>query len=329
MDKGSQITEAIKMAECKSAEISALSVSLGFAAFGCARAEKLTEEEVRYSTARDEGYFADMDYLSKNTEMRYDPRLLVPGAKSVLVFLAPFGGESCMTADGLKISEFALGFDYHIVIKNKLHKILEVLGGAGRVFTDSAPILERAWAVKAGLGFIGKNNFLISPKCGIKNFIGIIASPIELPYNKEIVQEQCGSCTRCLDACSRKALCSPYCVDTRKCLSYKTIEEKSCENNNASENIDCREDKEQKKRSGWIFGCDDCMNACPWNSRNAAGWPEFRTNEKMLSETNTEWWNSLTKREFKRMFSNSPLSRAGMEKIKSNCAKANCKTYLL
>lgn len=328
METESHITAAIKSTECNSAEIRSLSASLGFAAFGCAKAEKLTEEEVRYSTASNNGFFADMGYLSKNTEMRYDPRLLVPGAKSVLVFLAPFGGERCNTADGLKISEYALGLDYHRVIKGKLHKILEVLGGEGRVFTDSAPILERAWAVKAGLGFIGKNNFLISPECGIKNFIGIIASPIELSYNQDIVPEQCGACTRCLEACSRKALCSPHCVDARKCLSYKTIEEKVGENN-ASENITCRGDKEQKERSGWIFGCDDCMNACPWNSRNAAGWPEFRTNEKMLSGANAKWWNSLTESEFKRAFSNSPLSRAGLEKIKSNCAKANCKTNLL
>lgn len=345
---------------------------LGFAAVGCAKAEELGQEADLFDEAVEKGYFAGMTYLGRNIDKRRDPRLLLPGAKSVLVFLAPFGqevkkdahSEGChdtsavihgrQMAVNLKISEFALGSDYHKVIKDKLYLIAQLIKDSYeesqesdsvaddmrkepvcRVFTDSAPVLERAWAVRAGLGFIGKNNFLISPECGIKNFIGVIITKAELPYYQsnsaksatagktgecKVPDESCvrgktnpfvngcGNCTRCIDACSQHALYAPFKLNAAKCLSYKTIESRSL--------------AEQINRN-WIFGCDDCMNACPWNSRNKQGWPEFSILKNLLGRTTPEFWESMTDSEFTEKFKETPLLRAGREKI---CASV--KSYL-
>src|SRR5574344_1009761 len=374
-------------------KIKALSLELGFVACGCAKSEELVDEELFYATSKSAGFFAGMGYLSRNIEKRFNPGLLVPGAKSVLVFLAPFGRaseENLMDSMAAQhnvplVSEFARGLDYHIVIKNKLHKILQLIAqetsgvpnelnseatshvsnavaisknrstsnikNVGRAFTDSAPVLERAWAVKAGLGFIGKNNFLISPEHGIKNFIGIIITTVVLPYypdscdsstsdcygsadgcnsgeegeksspskNKE---SKCGTCTKCIDACSTGALSGGYFFDARKCLSYKTIEERL---QAKTENVPCKQKSkaERDKKTKWIFGCDDCMNACPWNSKNKEGWPEFRTNEKLLAKATCEWWKNLDEQEFKRLFGETPLMRAGLKKIRENILGRN------
>jgi epoxyqueuosine reductase len=376
-------------------KIKALSAELGFVACGCAKAEELVSEEEHYKSAEESGRFAGMDYLKRNMEKRFNPALLVPGAKSVLVFLAPFGRvskpnkveNSNEQSSAPLISEFARGIDYHIVIKDKLYKILQLISqettgvpnvlseaaipavsgafsttteidccksnikNVGRAFTDSAPVLERAWAVKAGLGFIGKNNFLISPEHGIKNFIGIIITTVVLPYytdscdsstsdcycsadgcnsgeegeksspskNKE---SKCGTCTKCIDACSTGALSGGHFFDARKCLSYKTIEERL---QAKTENVPCKQKSkaERDKKTKWIFGCDDCMNACPWNSKNKDGWPEFRTNEKLLAKATCEWWKNLDEQGFKRLFGETPLMRAGLKKIRENILGRN------
>lgn len=321
-------------------EIVGLAERLGFAAVGCAKAEALDIEADRYEAARNDGRFASMDYLSRNIEKRRDPRLLVPGAKSVLVFLAPFGDngpakrpeESRKTS--LRVSEFAFGLDYHKVIKDKLYRIVRLIkdsyvetqerdSGACdirkepvcRVFTDSAPVMERAWAVRAGLGFIGKNNFLISPECGVKNFIGVIVTSAVFPYYQAADKGRstgpecgCGECTRCIEACSQHALCAPYTLYASRCLSYKTIESRSL--------------AEDVSRN-WIFGCDDCMNACPWNSRNKPGWKEFSALRSLVETTTPDFWDNLEESDFKEIFKDSPLLRAGREKI---CA--SIKSYL-
>ncbi len=342
-------------------KIKALSFELGFVACGCAKSEELKDEELFYVTSRTAGFFAGMEYLSRNIEKRFNPGLLVPGAKSVLVFLAPFGVTSVQNRiDGADaksnaplVSEFALGLDYHTVIRNKLLKILQLIaketlgdsntGGAkdiGRAFTDSAPVMERAWAVKAGLGFIGKNNFLISPEHGIKNFIGIIITKIELPYfspvqiaDKELLTDdkssganKCGNCSKCINACKNGALrYSGYAFDARRCTSYATIEarEDAEEIKNNSKKARADDGLTNNEGSGifnnkWIFGCDECMNACPWNRKNKEGWPEFRTNEKLLSKAKVEWWQNLDEQEFKKLFGDTPLMRAGLKKIQSN-----------
>lgn len=358
-------------------KIKALSSELGFVACGCAKAGELTQEEYHYIAAEKEGRFGGMDYLKRNTEKRFNPALLVPGAKSVLVFLAPFGSNKIIkqtpeqarqkpcrvAAASLNgtvplVSEFARGVDYHVVIKARLLKILSLINNetrvngetnnieskaavaerktdgagenvglhSGRVFTDSAPILERAWAVRAGLGFIGKNNFLISPVCGIKNFIGVIITTAVLPYYSSDCRDkennECGSCAKCIEACGTGALYGSHIFDARKCLSYKTIEEKLECGNKSGFNGDCAGGALCGKKTAWIFGCDDCMNACPWNSKNREGWPEFRVNEKLLEGATAEWWQNLDEQKFERLFGETPLMRAGLKKIQDNVKKA-------
>ena len=271
--------------------IESLAKDLGFAAAGYAPAKELDYEPERYMESLEKGFFADLGYLQRNLQKRFNPQLLVEGAKSVLVFLAPYGtlessneGYVTTTHPGkYKVSQYALGEDYHTVIKSRLNTILTRMQQIdptinGRVFTDTAPVLERAWAVRAGLGFIGKNNFLISREYGIRNFIGIIISNYQSSNINcaptDLHKKYCGNCTKCLEACPTGALCAPYTIDARKCTSYLTIEEKG---SSMTQNIEMA-----GERGGWIFGCDACMNACPWNSRNKEGWPEFRQKENPL-----------------------------------------------
>lgn len=301
-------------------QISDLSSNLGFADFGIAKAGELTYETEHYYYALHEGYFADMSYLSRNIEKRFNPQLLVEGARSVLVFLAPYGDALPLPDNSAGqppkgIAQYSLGEDYHTVIKNKLHLILtriqELTNTSGRVFTDSAPILERAWAVKAGLGFIGKNNFLISRKAGIRTIIGIIITETELPATENQNQKNyCGTCSRCLDACPSGALCAPYKLDARKCISYHTIENRRLTDMIANH-------LPLPNFNGQYFGCDACMNACPWNRKNLSGWPEFLTRQELLAEATPQWWEKLSAEEFKKLFATSPLLRAGLENIRA------------
>ena len=334
-------------------KIDKLAHNLGFADWGCAKATSLEREMRWFQKAQERGFFGEMDYLNRNSEKRQDPTLLLEGAKSVMVFLVPFSYHSHnrKNDNSLKVSEFALGEDYHTVIKNRLNQIANCIdlyliennpsmseitenpylrkkyfapnfdkykSLSCRVFTDSAPVMERAWAVRAGLGFIGKNNFLISRSCGVKNFIGVIITTAELPYSEEYPDEErgenCGKCTQCIDACSCKALFAPREIDARKCLSYKTIEapvNKSC----------CMEFSTQCENvSGWIFGCDECMNACPWNKFNREGWREFHSLAEVIEGEgkSPSWWMSLSEEKFNKLFAKSPLRRAGLQKIREN-----------
>ena len=298
--------------------IKAMAEELSFADFGSVPAGPVSQLcSNSYTKAMENGYFADMHYLNRNIEKRFNPTLLVEGAKSVLVFLVPYSlPDNFIPPAG--ISQYALGLDYHKVIKDKLFLIMEFLASQckdfqGRAFTDSAPVMEREWAVKAGLGFIGKNNFLISKRCGIKNFIGVILCNAEIPSTMEMEPlkreetcGECGECQKCLSACPTGALCNAYTIDARKCLSYHTIEnrelEKSLENG-AIDNL-----------HGKLFGCDNCSNACPWNSRNLPGWEEFRTNCTNLGEI---CWDSITEDNFKQTFKDSPLLRGGLKNIQT------------
>ncbi len=300
-------------------EIQKIALELGFTAVGYAPASQLADESERYMHALENGHFASLEYLKRNLEKRFNPQLLVDGAKSVLVFLAPYGsqrtdehidilftpsnGGSLLHSKGdlmgrYKVAQYALGEDYHTVIRGKLNEILQRMKEldpqiSGRVFVDTAPVLERAWAVQAGLGFIGKNNFFISREHGIRNFIGVIISSYaidEIEVKKpegcrgdeknlsgrveEFGKKYCGNCTKCIDSCPTGALCAPYTLDARKCTSYLTIEDKG---SSLALNIE-----NGAERDGWIFGCDACMNACPWNSRNDKGWEEFNQKEEPL-----------------------------------------------
>ena len=254
-----------------------------------------------------EGRNAGMGYLARNLEKRFDPSLLVPGAASVLCFLAPYGrGEG-------GVAGFAQGIDYHTVVKDRLFAVMEFLkesfpGFEGRPFVDSAPVLERFWAVKAGLGFIGQNNFFISPIYGLRTIIGVIISNIpagRFPQHDPLPVEECESCGACLKACPSGALRAPFDLDARKCISYLTIE---------SHDPLPGQLASSETRRGWRFGCEECMRACPWD-KPLTPLPEFETHRKELAGMSAEEWETLSKEEFESRFGDSGLMRAGLEKL--------------
>ena len=299
-----------------------LAMEAGFADWGAVAAEEVSTEQKCYYNAREAaGYFAELDYLKRNCSKRFNPALLVEGTKSIVLFLVPFGQEMEM-GNPPYIAQYARGKDYHKVIKERLFTILAALKEhfpeiSGRPFVDSAPVLERYWAMRAGLGFIGKNNFLISPKCGIRNFICSLFLNVELPPpdaaanaadRRERTQglPSCGACRRCLDACPTGALEAPFVLNANKCTSYLTIEkrhiqyqveQRQIEQQQAggleahiTENHSLRQQRRYNRMellkegnaipvNGWLFGCDCCMNACPWNSKNISSWPEFLPQE--------------------------------------------------
>ena len=295
-----------------------LAMEAGFADWGAVAAEEVSTEQKCYYNAREAaGYFAELDYLKRNCSKRFNPALLVEGTKSIVLFLVPFGQEMEM-GNPPYIAQYARGKDYHKVIKERLFTILATLKErfpeiSGRPFVDSAPVLERYWAMRAGLGFIGKNNFLISPKCGIRNFICSLFLNVELPPpdaadRRERTQglPSCGACCRCLDACPTGALEAPFVLNANKCTSYLTIEKRHIQQQVEQQQVEQRQaggleahitdshSLRQHRRynrmdllkeenaipvNGWLFGCDCCMNACPWNSKNISSWPEFLPQE--------------------------------------------------
>lgn len=245
-----------------------------------------------------------MAYLSRNLEKRFDPELLVPGAESVLCFLAPYG------AAGGGVAGFAQGVDYHKVIKDRLFSVMEDLrrqfpAFEGRPFVDSAPVLERYWAVKAGLGFIGQNNFFISPEHGLRTIIGVIICNIpadRFPPHAPLAATDCGACGACLRACPSGALRAPFDLDARKCISYLTIE---------SHEPLPPDLKDPAQRKGWRFGCEECMRACPWD-KPLEPLPEFETHRAELDAMTDDDWAALSEEEFKTRFADSGLLRGGL-----------------
>jgi epoxyqueuosine reductase len=289
------------------------SAELGFEACGIARADHLADHDNWLKHWLSDGYHGEMNYLERNHEKRVDPRVLMPGAKSVIVFLKNYNPEKSLPeADNFKIARYAYGKDYHDVIKEKLKKLIAELGKlAGpiqaRAFTDSAPVLERAWAEKAGLGWIGKNTCLIHPKLGSYVFIAEIITDLELDHDLGKVNDFCGGCTRCLDACPTGALSDPRSLDARKCISYLTIE--------------YRGHLPEEHKPGfrdWIFGCDICQEVCPWN-RKAQPHGEMEFNPAtLLQEMNKAKWEGLSKEEFEILFRGSAVQRTGFEGLGRN-----------
>lgn len=300
-------------------KIEQLSANLGFVAFGCAKAQQVPlSEQNHYLEAMDNGYFAQMGYLKRNLEKRFNPVLLVEGAKSVMVFLAPYSlPEGSAPPKG--VAQFALGRDYHTVIKERLYKIMDYLAEefpnfSGRAFTDSAPVMERVWGVKCGLGFIGKNNFLISRECGIKNFIATIICNTEIPPTLELFPERvknmesgCAECTNCIKSCPGGALCRAFEMDAGKCISYHTIENRELPQRVAVGDLPPFGDT--------YFGCDACLDACPWNKKNRPGWSDFHINVPLLGEITPQRWRDMDECEFQKLFDGSPLLRGGLKNI--------------
>ncbi len=293
--------------------ISEMSADLGFSIYAATPSEMLTDEMSLFKDYLSKKYNGDMSYLDRNCDIRENPDLLLKGAKSVLCFLANYKTDFIKIKDNPKIATYALGKDYHKVIKDKLYAISEKIKEEYplmnfRVFTDSAPILERKWAAKAGLGFIGKNSMLISKKFGVKTFIGIIITDLVVKYSWSVEKPGCGSCRRCLEACPSGALTKEYMLDARKCISYQTIESKRSREKETF-SIDY---------NGYIFGCDLCIDACPWTEKGElTSIKEFFPDDNIVNKSKEDWMK-LTEDEFAIQFKDSPLLRSGLSKIKEN-----------
>lgn len=286
---------------------------LGFDMVGISKAEFLEEEAPRLEAWLENGQHGKMQYMENHFDKRLDPRKLVDGAKSVISVIHNYFPEtSYQQPEGApKISTYAWGEDYHKVLKQKLYRLYEMIGEevgelpAGRVFVDSAPVMDKAWARKAGLGWIGKHTNLISPQRGSFFFIGEIILDLELAYDGPI-KDFCGTCTRCIDACPTDAL-APYQIDSNKCISYLTIELKSSMDEAFGEQLE-----------GWAYGCDICQEVCPWN-KFAKPHPgeEFKPLDHILDFGPREW-EELDERQFKKLKRRSAMNRVKWEKMKSN-----------
>lgn len=287
---------------------------LGFDACGIARATALGKESAYVEQWLEEQHEGEMSYLNRNKEKRYDPRLLVEGTRSIITVLYNyFPKQKLPETDNFKIAKYAYGADYHDVLKRKMRQLLERIENhvgkmqGCRVFVDSAPVLDRAWAVKCGLGFIGKNTSLIHLKKGSFFFIGHLFLPMELTETGHELTNRCGRCTRCIEACPTGALEAPFRIDARKCISYLTIEHKG-----SLVGFD------PKRFNDWIYGCDICQDVCPYNRfslPNAE--PEFQPSEKLLSMRKEDWKN-IDQAVFEALFKHSAVKRAGYEGLKRN-----------
>jgi len=292
-------------------------LSIGFDACGIAKAEALNEDAAFMESWLAEGRHGDMSWLARNFEKRTNPQLLVPGCKSVVVVLLNYFPEEKQNPDAPKIAKYAYSeTDYHLVIKAKLNeleqKITEVYGNDivvpefQHMFVDSAPVLERRWAQRAGLGWIGKHTQLIHPGLGSYCFIGILMLNVETQYD-EPIRPRCGSCTRCMDACPTQAINNGT-LDARRCISFLTIERKN--------DIP---DEFHPKLSGCALGCDICADVCPWNAKWAVSnkHAELKPAAGMLHWDKSEWQN-LSQEQFNVTFQHSAIKRAGFVKLKKN-----------
>ena len=287
-------------------------LSVGFLSCGISKAEFLSEEATKLENWLKSGFNGEMSYMERNFDKRLDPRLLVPGCKSVISLLFNYYTKKKPKKDHEpKISSYAYGKDYHLVVKDKLRELLlrikNLVGDVnGRVFVDSAPVMDRVWAKKSGLGWIGKNTNLISKKTGSFFFIAELILDLELEYDHPTT-DHCGSCTACIDSCPTNALATPYQIDATKCISYATIELK----NNIPDSF-------KDNMRGWIFGCDICQDVCPWNrfSKNHNE-PSFK-DKKNITDMSKSQWEDLTKDVFDEVFKDSPIQRTGYNGIKRN-----------
>ncbi len=286
---------------------------LGFTQCGIAKAGFLEEEAPRLEQWLNNNHHGKMAYMENHFDKRLDPRLLVDSAKSVIsLSLNYFPEEVQSDPNAPKISKYAYGKDYHLVIKERLSKLLsfieqEIGEVAGRAFVDSAPVLDRAWAKRSGLGWIGKNSNLIDKKSGSFFFLAELVIDLELTYDSPFVTDHCGICTRCIDACPTDAILSPAIIDAKKCISYLTIELKE-------------EIPEQfnDKMDNWMFGCDICQDVCPWNKFSVPHQvPEFAPTESLV-KMKREDWEDITEEVFSRIFKNSAVKRTKFKGLTRN-----------
>ncbi len=285
-------------------------LELGFSAVGISKADFLEKESQQLKKWLEKGLHGEMQYMENHFEKRVDPRKLVDGAKSIISVLFNYYPKEKQIKNTYKISKYAYGKDYHCVIKEKLFSLYEYINSeireiSGRTFVDSAPVMDKVWAAKSGLGWIGKNTNLISKELGSFQFIGELIIDLDLEYDQP-VKDYCGNCTNCIDSCPTDAL-SPYQLDALKCISYLTIEKKR----------DIPEEL-KGKLDNWIFGCDICQDVCPWNSKTKPhNEPQFEISKELQNLTKLDW-HEINKEVFEKMSKNSPIERIKFEKFKKN-----------
>jgi len=292
--------------------IKELSRQYGFDYCGIAKAQPLDDDARRLEKWLQKGMHGNMQYMENYFDLRIDPSRLVPGAKSVITLLKNYFPAKERSGD-MKVSKYALGQDYHTVIKSALTSMIalvqqEIGEFNGRGFVDSAPVLERTWAERSGLGWVGKNGNLITKHSGSFFFIATLITDLELVYDDAFAKDYCGSCTRCIDTCPTEAILPDKVIDGSKCIAYFTIELKD-------EIIP--EDQKGKFRD-WMFGCDICQDVCPWNRFSKPHNELAFTPIPEVLEFSTKDWEALSEEAFKKIFKNSALSRAKLKGIQRN-----------
>ena len=287
--------------------------NLGFMFCGIAKAEFLEDEAPRLEAWLNKGMHGEMSYMENYFDKRLDPRLLVDGARSVISLgINYYTDEKQADLSSPKVSKYAYGIDYHHIIKDKLKQLLAIINNKigevnGRAFVDSAPVLDRAWAKKAGLGWVGKNTNLINKRTGSFFFLAELIVDLELDYDIEPAADHCGTCTRCIDACPTDAIVGPYVVDGSRCISYLTIELK----NEIPAEF-------KGKMDNWMFGCDICQDVCPWNKFSVLHHePQLEPLPELLN-LNNEHWHEITEDVFKKVFKNSAINRTKFKGLKRN-----------
>jgi epoxyqueuosine reductase len=301
----------LKQAYQKSDFIKTKAKALGFDFCGIAKADFLEDEARLLDTWLKNNYHGKMAYMANHFDKRLDPRLLVEGAKSVITVILNYYPDQKLSEkeEDIKISKYAYGKDYHFVIKEKLKELFEAMKAEigdiyGRVFVDSAPVMDKAWAKKTGVGWMGKHTNIINREIGSFFFIAEIICDLELVYDGPI-KDYCGSCTACIDACPTDAITEPYQVDGSKCISYLTIELK-----------EAIPTEFKGKMANWAFGCDICQDVCPWNSfAKPHKTPEFNLNPELEKLGN---WTEITEEIFRETFKNSAVKRTKLERLKRN-----------
>ncbi len=278
---------------------------LGFMSCGIAKAVQLDDDARRLEQWLNNGYQAGMHYMERNFDLRIDPRKLVPGAKSVITVLLNYYPEAVQQSQAPRVAKYAWGTDYHYVIRDKLNELLDVMRQQigevdGRGFVDSAPVLERSWAVRSGLGWIGKNANLLTKQTGSFFFIATLITDLELIPDAPFATDHCGTCTRCIDVCPTDAIIAPGKIDANRCISYLTIELKDAMTPAGFEG----------KMDNWMFGCDVCQDVCPWNRFSKPNTESAFTPIPEILNLSLGEWEEMSETQFKAIFKNSPIKRA-------------------
>ena len=275
---------------------------LGFLSCGVSKAEFLEEEAPRLETWLKKNMHGQMQYMENHFDKRLDPTKLVDGARSVISLLLNYYPDQLQNNEAPQISKYAYGTDYHFVIKDKLKQLLSFINEeigevSGRAFVDSAPVLDKTWAARSGLGWLGKHTNLITQQVGSFYFIAELIIDLDLEYDTPTT-DHCGTCTACIDTCPTQAIVEPYVVDGSKCISYFTIELK--------DNIPT---EFKGKFNDWMFGCDVCQDVCPWNRFSKShNEPLFDPHPELLSMTRKDW-EEITQETFNKVFKNSAVKR--------------------